>query len=139
MSKELAIKTISNKYSLLTYECEQELIDLVKILRLKKATILVREGMYSDKTYYIIDGCARAYYLKDGKDISDWFTFENQFMAAIIMLLGYAIIAVPTGIVTAEMMKTSTESNTQVCPGCLHDKHDDDAVFCKKCGTRLNP
>src|SRR6056297_1416798 len=84
MNKELAIKTISNKYALLTYECEQELIDLVKILRLKKATILVREGTYSDKSYYIINGCARAYYLKDGKDVSDWFAFENDFISAIV-------------------------------------------------------
>ncbi len=84
MDKNYAIKTISNKYSPLTYECKQELIDLVKILRLKKATILVREGTYSDKTYYIIEGCARAYYLKDGKDISDWFACENEFISSIV-------------------------------------------------------
>lgn len=66
-------------------------------------------------------------------------TSLGQFLASVVMILGYAIIAVPTGIVTAEMMKSSTETNTQVCPGCLHDKHDDDAVFCKKCGTQLNP
>ncbi len=63
----------------------------------------------------------------------------GQFLASVVMIMGYAIIAVPTGIVTAEMMKGNSETNTQVCPGCLHDKHDDDAVFCKKCGTRLNP
>lgn len=66
-------------------------------------------------------------------------TSLGQFLASVVMIMGYAIIAVPTGIVTAEMMKPSSESNTQVCPNCLHDKHDDDAVFCKKCGTRLNP
>ncbi len=62
----------------------------------------------------------------------------GQFLASIVMILGYAIIAVPTGIVTAEMIKPSITGNTQVCPNCLHDKHDDDAVFCKKCGTQLN-
>lgn len=62
----------------------------------------------------------------------------GQFLASIVMILGYAIIAVPTGIVTAEMIKPSTAANTQVCSGCLHDKHDDDAVFCKKCGNKLN-
>jgi voltage-gated potassium channel len=66
-------------------------------------------------------------------------TPPGQFLASVVMILGYAIIAVPTGIVTAEMIKPSSEKNTQVCPGCLYDKHDDDAVFCKKCGTRLNP
>jgi voltage-gated potassium channel len=46
------------------------------------------------------------------------------------MIMGYAIIAVPTGIVTAEMMKTQQfMHNTQVCPKCLFDKHDDDAFL----------
>lgn len=61
----------------------------------------------------------------------------GQFLASMVMIMGYAIIAVPTGIVTAEMMRPSTQTNTQVCSNCLHDKHDDDAFFCKKCGTRL--
>ncbi len=67
-------------------------------------------------------------------------TSLGQFLASVVMILGYAIIAVPTGIVTAEMMKPSSEvnTNTQVCPRCLQDNHDDDAVFCKKCGTKLN-
>lgn len=62
----------------------------------------------------------------------------GQFIASIVMIMGYAIIAVPTGIVTAEIIKPSSEGNTQVCPNCLHDKHDDDAVYCKKCGARIN-
>jgi len=37
-----------------------------------------------------------------------------------------------------EIIKPSTPENTQVCPHCLHDKHDDDARYCKKCGTKLN-
>lgn len=65
-------------------------------------------------------------------------TALGQFLASIIMILGYAIIAVPTGIVTAEIIKTPQGENTQVCPNCLHDKHDDDAVFCKKCGAAIN-
>jgi len=63
----------------------------------------------------------------------------GQFLASIVMIMGYAIIAVPTGIVTAEIIKPSTNNNTQVCPNCMHDRHDDDAVFCKKCGSRINP
>jgi voltage-gated potassium channel len=54
------------------------------------------------------------------------------------MLLGYAIIAVPTGIVTSELMKPTSKQNTQVCHNCLYDSHDDDAVFCKKCGNKIN-
>jgi voltage-gated potassium channel len=65
-------------------------------------------------------------------------TSLGQFLSSIVMILGYAIIAVPTGIVTAEMIKPTAGSNTQMCPRCLHDKHDDDAVYCKKCGTKIN-
>ncbi len=65
-------------------------------------------------------------------------TPTGQFLASIVMIMGYAIIAVPTGIVTAEMIKPSTRKNTQICPHCLYDKHDDDARYCKKCGTKLN-
>jgi voltage-gated potassium channel len=62
----------------------------------------------------------------------------GQFLASLIMIMGYAIIAVPTGIITAEIMHPSVPKNTQVCQKCLFDKHDDDAEFCKKCGSRLN-
>ncbi len=63
----------------------------------------------------------------------------GQFLASIVMIMGYSIIAVPTGIVTAEMLKPSIQNNTQVCPNCLYEKHDNDARFCKKCGAKLNP
>lgn len=62
----------------------------------------------------------------------------GQFLASLVMIAGYAIIAVPTGIVTAEMMRSPEKTTTQVCPHCLYDKHDVDAVFCKKCGGKLN-
>ncbi len=62
----------------------------------------------------------------------------GQFLASIVMIMGYAIIAVPTGIVTAEIIKPSIRKNTQVCPECLHDSHEDDAIFCKKCGSKIN-
>jgi len=61
----------------------------------------------------------------------------GQFLASIVMIMGYAIIAVPTGIVTAEMIRPSTRTNTQVCSNCLLDRHDDDALYCKKCGEKL--
>ncbi len=63
----------------------------------------------------------------------------GQFFASIVMIMGYAIIAVPTGIVTAEIINPSTKQNTQVCQHCLCPAHDDDAVFCKKCGSKINP
>jgi len=83
MDKEKTINIISEIYSPLTSECKSELSNSSKILVLKKETTLVKEGQYSDKTFFIINGCARAYYLKNGKDISDWFAFENEFISSI--------------------------------------------------------
>ncbi|MCO6480446.1 MAG: ion transporter [Phaeodactylibacter sp.] len=65
----------------------------------------------------------------------------GQFLSAFIMILGYAIIAVPTGIVSAEMvadMKGIARNNTQACRYCGREGHADDAVYCKYCGERLN-
>lgn len=62
----------------------------------------------------------------------------GQFLASIVMIMGYAIIAVPTGIVTSEMIRLSPQSNTQVCSNCMFDKHDNDALFCKRCGKMLD-
>ncbi|UTW65331.1 Crp/Fnr family transcriptional regulator [bacterium SCSIO 12643] len=84
MIEQKIIQSINETYSPLTEECIQELLTSAKISTLKKESTLVREGQYSNKTYYIINGCARAYYLQDGKDISDWFAFENEFISSIV-------------------------------------------------------
>jgi voltage-gated potassium channel len=64
-------------------------------------------------------------------------TVIGQTLSSIIMILGYSIIAVPTGIITAEMTKKKVPVNTHVCPTCSNPNHDDDAKFCKKCGEEL--
>ncbi len=84
MKPETIIEHISETYSPLTADCQQAVLASTKILSLKKNSTLVREGQFSDKTFYIIRGCARAYYLKDGKDVSDWFAFENEFISSIV-------------------------------------------------------
>ena len=61
----------------------------------------------------------------------------GQFFASIIMILGYAIIAVPTGMISVELSKTNL--NTQSCPACSDDSHEDKALYCKSCGEELNP
>lgn len=62
----------------------------------------------------------------------------GQSLAAIIMICGYGIIAVPTGIVTVEMAQAAGKKvSTQACPDCSADGHDYDAEFCKYCGTKL--
>ncbi len=65
-------------------------------------------------------------------------TAVGQVLASMIMILGYAIIAVPTGIVTAEMTQAKiTNRLIQNCHKCGLDNHAQDAVYCKKCGTLI--
>jgi len=61
----------------------------------------------------------------------------GQFLASIVMIIGYGIIAVPTGIVTAEMTRIKAQVTTQACLECAADGHDPDALFCKYCGAKL--
>lgn len=62
----------------------------------------------------------------------------GQTIAAIIMLLGYAVIAVPTGIVSLELNNASKEdSKFRTCKACGEDRHDHDAIHCKFCGEKL--
>jgi len=62
----------------------------------------------------------------------------GQTLAAFIMILGYGIIAVPTGIVTAELAQSYKKAvSTQSCPQCSSEGHDPDAEFCKYCGSIL--
>ncbi|MBR9920924.1 MAG: ion transporter [Bacteroidetes bacterium] len=63
----------------------------------------------------------------------------GQFFSAVVMILGYAVIAVPTGIVSAEFIRESQIArNTQACRFCGKEGHDDDAKHCKYCGELLN-
>jgi len=67
-------------------------------------------------------------------------TSLGQFISSIIMIVGYAIIAVPTGIVTNELIQTKDKGkiSTQVCEHCSSEGHDTDAIYCKFCGEPLN-
>jgi voltage-gated potassium channel len=67
-------------------------------------------------------------------------TSLGQFIASMIMILGYGIIAIPTGIVTSEMTKNEKNlipNNTQNCTNCSEDYHQDNAKFCHKCGNNI--
>jgi voltage-gated potassium channel len=61
----------------------------------------------------------------------------GKFLASIVMILGYGIIAVPTGIVTAELTRNAKILSTQVCPNCHTQDHEADAVYCKYCSSKL--
>ena len=63
----------------------------------------------------------------------------GQFLAALLMIMGYGIIAVPTGIVTVELSRASGASaeGTARCPSCAADGHAGDADYCRRCGSAL--
>lgn len=64
----------------------------------------------------------------------------GQFVAALVMIMGYGVLAVPTGIVSAELAanpKGVKIVTTQACKACLKEGHDIDAKHCKYCGEAL--
>ncbi|MGD9942437.1 MAG: ion transporter [Burkholderiaceae bacterium] len=63
----------------------------------------------------------------------------GRFIASVMMLLGWGVLAVPTGIVTVEMTQQASRRRalSRVCGECLLEGHDSDARFCKACGARL--
>ena len=65
-------------------------------------------------------------------------TALGQFLSALLMIMGYGIIAVPTGIVTTELVRgQQREITTRACHECSLEGHDSDARFCKGCGATL--
>jgi len=63
----------------------------------------------------------------------------GQALATVVMITGYAIIAVPTGIVTAELTSVTRGErvSTQACPECSVEGHDVNAVYCNQCGAKM--
>lgn len=62
----------------------------------------------------------------------------GQAIASLVMIMGYAIIAVPTGIVTVEMARSHAKQNVVIaCPRCMLEGHAQDAKYCRRCGERL--
>ncbi len=65
-------------------------------------------------------------------------TVLGQTLASIVMMMGYAILAVPTGIVSVEIAQAAKKlSDEKACPSCGLDMHEPDAAFCKRCGASL--
>lgn len=65
-------------------------------------------------------------------------TWLGKLLASVVMIIGYGIIAVPTGIVSVELASVrQARISTQACPDCSAEGHDPDAGYCKYCGARL--
>jgi CRP-like cAMP-binding protein len=76
-------ENIDKNYIALSKECKEDYKKAASIVTYEKSKKIVVEGQMADKTYFILSGSARAYYVKDGKDITDWFSFENDFICSI--------------------------------------------------------
>ena len=61
----------------------------------------------------------------------------GQILASLVMLMGFGIIAVPTGIVSLELVRPLTQVSTKACAACGREGHDVDARYCKYCGVGL--
>jgi len=64
-------------------------------------------------------------------------TVAGKFVSSVIMILGYGIIAVPTGIVSVAIAKNKIALNTLTCQNCFSEGHRIDSEFCRKCGSAL--
>lgn len=67
-------------------------------------------------------------------------TPAGQVLASMLMITGYSIIAVPTGIVSVELAQASEQARHRLtCPRCEYDRHELDANYCMRCGASLQP
>ncbi|TDX29861.1 voltage-gated potassium channel [Modicisalibacter xianhensis] len=64
----------------------------------------------------------------------------GQFISVMVMLTGYSIIAIPTGVFSAEVIRSirAERYSDEACPGCGYDRHERNARYCLRCGTWLN-
>lgn len=64
----------------------------------------------------------------------------GKSITVVLMLLGYSIIAVPTGVFSAQVIRSIREErySEEACPGCGHDRHEKRAHYCLRCGTWLD-
>lgn len=66
----------------LSPEAEQKLLDKLKVEELKKGAFLTLHDQVCHRLYFVEQGCLRGYYLKDGREVTHWFAFENDFVTS---------------------------------------------------------
>ena len=78
-----AITAIQEVYTPLSPACIESIREAAQLITWERNRQLVREGQYSDQLYFLISGAVKAYYLKDGRKVTEWFAFENDFICAL--------------------------------------------------------
>lgn len=87
-AKEEIIQNLSNHYCPLSQETMQEFAARSSVHQYAKGEMMVHEGQFAHDLYYVVEGSVRVYYLKDGRDTTDWFAFENEFVSALVSFFG---------------------------------------------------
>ncbi len=77
---ESIFNRITEEYCEISPETINDWSEKIKIVEYKKKHLLAKEGTYSRKFYFIVKGAIKAYYMLDGKNVTDWFAFENDFI-----------------------------------------------------------
>jgi CRP-like cAMP-binding protein len=80
---EPVLTSICTHYSPLSEDAKRDLATCSTLETLPKNHVLVKEGYSCDSLFYLLSGSARAYYLKDGRQVTDWFAFEHDFICSI--------------------------------------------------------
>ncbi|MEM6316684.1 MAG: Crp/Fnr family transcriptional regulator [Bacteroidota bacterium] len=85
MQKKELLSILTNKFPsiALPQSCLAALAETTATLTFPKGATVIKEGQYCNQLFFIGAGGLRAYYLKDGKDITDWFAFETEFVCSI--------------------------------------------------------
>lgn len=80
---ESGVRIIEEKYGQLSQECRQDFKSCLKMVNFQKSEEVIHADQYSNQLFFIRSGSMRAYYIKDGKEVTDWFAFKNDFICAI--------------------------------------------------------
>ena len=78
------LEQISTHYSPLSPEVREQFARRARLRSVQKGEQLVHEGQHAHQLYFIVEGSIRVYYLKDGRDTTDWMAFEHDFVSSIV-------------------------------------------------------
>lgn len=127
------IDVLQNKYGKLSDECILDLSQCIEVARYDKSKVMIEMGAYSDQLFFLREGSARAYYLKDGKEITDWFAFEHDFICAINSF--FMDIPSPHYVASIEPLVAGMISSKDM--GRLCRRHHDFEHLCRNITTEV--
>ena len=83
INSEEILSTITKHYYPLSKECMGEFLEFSSPRIFAANEVIIEEGKTTQKAFFIVKGSLRAFYIKEGREITDWFAFENEFISGI--------------------------------------------------------